>query len=227
MAVSFIRTLILYLCVVIALRLMGKRQIGELQPSELVVTILVSELAAIPMQDFGIPILSGIIPMVTLVSVEILISFFCLKSLRLRRLINGNPCIIIKNGKLDERKLREMRLTVDEVLEQLRLSNIESVADLKTAIIETNGQLSYVLKKDARPVTAKMLSLTPDDSGIPLILICDGRIMTKNLETLNKTEDWLNKQLRQHGISSPRDVLIMTLDDSDNLFLQVKTRAIS
>lgn len=222
MSISFVRTLILYSCVIIALRLMGKRQIGELQPSELVVTILVSELAAVPMQDFGIPILAGIIPMITLVSLEVLISYLCMKSTVIRRLFNGNPCIIIKNGKLDSKKLRDMRLTVDEVMEELRLANIDSIRDVKYAVIETNGQLSYVLAPPAQPVTAEMMSLTPLERGVPLVLVSDGKLIQRNMKILGKDRNWIEKQIQKHNIDSIQDVFIFTLDDVGNFFMQAK-----
>lgn len=224
MSISFVRTLILYTCVVLALRLMGKRQIGELQPSELVVTILVSELAAVPMQDFGIPVLAGIIPIITLISLEIVISYLCLKSTFARKMFNGNPCVIIKNGKIDIKKLKEMRLTVDEVMEELRLSNIDSISNVKYAVIETNGQMSYVLTPPARPVTAEMMTITPPDSGIPLILISDGKVILKNLQTLGKDINWVEKQIKQANIKSVDDVFILTLDDSGNIFMQPKEK---
>ena len=159
MSISLIRTLILYLLVVFAVRLMGKRQIGELEPSDLVITILISELAAIPMQDLGTPLLAGAIPILTLVSVEILISFACLKSRRLHRLLNGQGAILIKNGSLDTKKMRQLRISIDEVMEALRQNSIASVADVRYGILEPNGQLSYVLYPQAQPVTAGMLNL--------------------------------------------------------------------
>ena len=146
MVISFFRTFILYAAIVLALRLMGKRQIGELEPSELVITILVSELASIPMQDVTVPLFAGLIPIFTLVSLEILVSFLCLKSRRMRRLFNGRSAVIIRGGKFDQQKMRELRLTTDEIIETLRQNNISSPSDLKCAVIEPSGQLSYVLK---------------------------------------------------------------------------------
>ena len=183
-AVSFIRTVILYIVVVTALRIMGKRQIGELEPSELVVTILVSELAAIPMQDLGIPLFAGVIPIITLISLEIIVSFLCLKSRKLRRLLNGQAAIIIRSGKLDREKMKQMRLTTDEVMEALRQQNIGSVSELKYGLIEPNGQLSYVYKPEYQPVNAKMMGLQPEDAGLPMIVVSDGRIVETNLRHL-------------------------------------------
>lgn len=222
MSISFIRTLILYFCVIIALRLMGKRQIGELEPSELVITILVSELAAVPMQDLGTPLLAGIIPIITLISLEIVVSFICLKSDGLRRLFNGHPAVIIRSGKLDRKKMHEMRLTVDEVLEALRENNIESISEVKYGVIEPSGQLSYILQTPYRPVTAQMLNLSPQDSGLPLIVISDGKLIERNLRILNKTEKDVAHQLKKAGLHQVREVFLMTLDDCGNVFVQPK-----
>ena len=154
MAVPLLRTLILYCAVICAVRLMGKRQIGELDPSELVVTILVSDLAAVPMQDLGIPLLSGLVPIATLVVLEIFLSFAALKSRRFRRLLNGQPAIIIRRGQLDIDKLRQMRLTTDEVIETLRKQNVAAVSDVKYGVIEPDGTLTVILKQPQQPVTA-------------------------------------------------------------------------
>lgn len=222
MAVSFIRTVILYIVVVTALRIMGKRQIGELEPSELVVTILVSELAAIPMQDLGIPLFAGVIPIITLISLEIIVSFLCLKSRKLRRLLNGQAAIIIRSGKLDREKMKQMRLTTDEVMEALRQQNIGSVSELKYGLIEPNGQLSYVYKPEYQPVNAKMMGIQPEDAGLPLIVVSDGRIVETNLRHLGKTRGEIEKRIQKAHISDVSQVFLMTLDDSGNEFIQKK-----
>lgn len=222
MSVSLIRTLILYVSVIAAMRLMGKRQIGELEPSELVITILISELAAIPMQDLGVPLLSGLIPILTLVSVEIVLSFLCLKSRRLRRMLNGCAAIIIRSGQLDRDKMAQLRITSDEVVEALRQNNIASVADVKYGILEPNGQLSYVLRPAAQPVTAAMLHLDPPDSGVPLVVISDGQPVPRNLQLLHLDEAELERRVRKANIPHMRDVFLMTLDDCGNQFIQKK-----
>lgn len=224
MAVSFLRTVILYLVVTAALRIMGKRQIGELEPTELVVTILVSELAAIPMQDLGIPLFAGVVPIVTLISLEIIVSFLCLKSRRLRRLLNGQAAVIIRSGKLDREKMKQMRLTTDEVLEALRQQNIASVAELKYGLIEPNGQLSYVYKPEYQPVNAQMLGLKPTDAGLPLIVISDGEVIESNLRRLNVSREALEKRVKKARIPDVSQVFLMTLDDSGNEFIQGKER---
>ena len=221
MAVPLLRTLLLYCAVIAAVRLMGKRQIGELDPSELVVTILVSDLAAVPMQDLGIPMLSGLVPIATLIVLEILLSFLALKSRPFRRLLNGQPAIIIRSGRLDIQKLRQMRLTTDEVVETLRKQNVASVADVKYGVIEPDGTLTVIPRQAKQPVTADMLGLTPNDAGLPLVVISDGKLVERALRLLHlDPRDILNRLDNQSIALS--DVFLMTLDDCGNTFLQRK-----
>lgn len=222
MSISFLRTFILYITIVAALRLMGKRQIGELEPSELVVTILISELAAIPMQDVTVPLFAGVVPIATLISIEILISFLCLKSRRIRRVFNGRAAVIIRSGRLDRKKMRDLRLTTDEVMETLRQNNIASPDDVKYAVIEPSGQLSYVLKPQKQPVTAEMLNLSPQDSGLPLIVVNDGKPVLGNLRQLNLEIADIEKRVKKANVPSISEVFLMTLDDCGNQFIQRK-----
>ena len=221
MAVPLLRTLILYFAVIAAVRLMGKRQIGELDLSELVVTILVSDLAAVPMQDLGIPMVSGLIPIATLIVLEILLSFLALKSRFFRRLLNGQPAIIIRGGKLDIKKLRQMRLTTDEVIETLRKQNVSSVADVKYGVIEPDGSLSVVLKQPQQQVTAEMLGLTPKDAGLPLVVVSDGKLVNRSLQLLHLDPRDIENRLKNQSVALS-DVFLMTLDDCGNTFLQRK-----
>ena len=221
MPVPLLRTLLLYCAVIAAVRLMGKRQIGELDPSELVVTILVSDLAAVPMQDLGIPMVSGLVPIATLIVLEILLSFLALKSRPFRRLLNGQPAIIIRSGRLDIQKLRQMRLTTDEVVETLRKQNVASVADVKYGVIEPDGTLTVIPRQAKQPVTADMLGLTPNDAGLPLVVISDGKLVERSLRLLHlDPRDILNRLDNQSIALS--DVFLMTLDDCGNTFLQRK-----
>ena len=212
MAVPLLRTLILYCAVICAVRLMGKRQIGELDPSELVVTILVSDLAAVPMQDLGIPLLSGLVPIATLVVLEIFLSFAALKSRRFRRLLNGQPAIIIRRGQLDIGKLRQMRLTTDEVIETLRKQNVAAVSDVKYGVIEPDGTLTVILKQPQQPVTAEMLGITPKDTGLPLVVVSDGKMVPRSLELLHLSPADIERRLKNQSIAV-EDVFLMTLDD--------------
>lgn len=224
MSVPLIRTLILYCAVVAAMRIMGKRQIGDLDPSELVVTILISELAAIPMQDVGIPLFAGIIPIVTLVAVEILVSFFALKSRKFRRLLNGQPAIIIRKGELDVKKLRQMRLTTDEIIETLRKQNVYAISDVKYGVIEPDGTLTVILKQPQMPVTAEMLNLSPKDQGLPVVVVSDGKLVPRSLQLLQKDAGEVERQLKNQGLSVS-EIFLMTLDDCGNMFIQTKEGA--
>lgn len=224
MSTGLIRTLLLYLLSIFAVRLMGKRQIGELEPSDLVITILISELATIPMQDLDIPLVAGAVPILTLISVEILVSFACIKSRKLQRLINGQSAIIIRNGKLDAKKIQQLRLSIDEVIEELRVNNIASVAHVRYGLIEPNGQLSYVLYPQAQPVTAEMIGYTPSNAGVPLVVIADGKAIPLNLERLHLHEEDLLIRIRKKNIPRISDVFLMTLDDCGNEFIQRKER---
>ena len=221
MAVPLLRTLLLYTAVIAAIRLMGKRQIGDLDPSELVVTILVSDLAAVPMQDLGIPMVSGLVPIATLIVLEILLSFLALKSRPFRRLLNGQPAIIIRGGKLDIQKLRQMRLTTDEVIETLRKQNVASVADVKYGVIEPDGTLTVIPRQAKQPVTADMLGLSPRDAGLPLVVVSDGKLVNRSLQLLHLDPRDIENRLNNQSIALS-DVFLMTLDDCGNTFLQRK-----
>ncbi len=216
-----LRTLLLYIAVIAAIRLMGKRQIGDLDPSELVVTILVSDLAAVPMQDLGIPMVSGLVPIATLIVLEILLSFLALKSRPFRRLLNGQPAIIIRSGKLDIQKLRQMRLTTDEVIETLRKQNVASVADVKYGVIEPDGTLTVIPRQAKQPVTADMLGLSPRDAGLPLVVVSDGKLVNRSLQLLHLDPRDIENRLNNQSIALS-DVFLMTLDDCGNTFLQRK-----
>lgn len=220
MSLLFIRTLIVYAAVIGGLRFTGKRQLGELSTSEFAVTILVSELASIPLQDTAVPLLGGIVPMVTLLTVEILLSCLCRRSRRARRLLCGNPCIVIKDGQFDTQMLRTLRLSPDDVLEALRIAGVTRISDVRYAIIETNGQVSVIPRADQQPLTPADCRMHPHEVGMALVLVSDGTMIDSNIHQLGKTRDWVLEQCRAHGIRSLEDVFLLTLDDKDNLFLQ-------
>jgi len=220
--VVFARTLILYAIVVIVMRIMGKRQIGELQPFELVVAILLSDLAAVPMQNTGIPLVNGIIPILTLLIAQMIMSFVSLKSVKARVIICGRPSILIEKGKINESVLRKEMYTINDLLEQLRSKNIYNVADVEYAILETNGQLSVLPKSQKRPLTPQDMNIPVQYEGLPLVIIIDGHVSWKDLNKAGLNEEWLKSELSKHGINDARDVLFASLDPSGNLFLQRK-----
>ena len=213
MITALLRTVILYFLIMTGLRLMGKRQIGELEPSELVLTMMISDLATVPMQDFGIPLLAGVIPILTLLSLSMLLSQLSLLSLCFRELMCGTPSILIRNGKLQQDAMRKNRYTLDELLEQLRGQGYVSVDEVRWAVLENSGQLSILPWARQRPPTAEELGLTPEEDELPFILINDGRIVRRNLARSGRNEAWLQKELRRTGHSAG-EIFLLTVDGS-------------
>ena len=219
MITAFIRTIILYLVLMAGIRLMGKRQIGELEPSELVLTLIIADLASVPMQDFGIPLVNGLIPIATMLCLSMLISFFSLKSIRFRALLCGRPAIIIREGKLLQAAMARNRFTVDELYEQLRGQGVASIADVRYAILETSGKLSVFLYAGLSPVTPKQAGLTvaaADEVLLPRLLIDDGRGLSDNRRDSGHDRKWLEEELQRRNLSSPRQVVLFTVDEGEN-----------
>ena len=224
MAISFVRTVILYILVVFALRVMGKRQIGELQPSELVVAIMISDLATTPVSDINIPLMAGIIPILTLLVFEVVISFTTLKSEGFRNLLSGKPAVIIKNGVISQRELKKMRFSIEDLLEQLRLKDIFSISDVYMAILETNGELTVVEKSSKKTVTAEDLNLTVKQEKIPLVIISDGKLRKEHLQESGFDKKWVLDTIREYNIDKIEDVFIFSIDDDDKYTLQIKSK---
>ncbi len=218
-----VRTIILYLLVVLIIRIMGKHQIGQLQPFELVITIMISELAAVPMQDTDIPLLHGIIPILTLLFIQISLSLLSLKSEKARRIICGGPSILIENGKINQPELARLRYNLNDLLEQLRLKNMPNIADVEYAILETSGKLSIIPKSQKRPVNPEDLHLDTPYEGLPVTLIVDGALKEKNLASLNLSPEWLRGELNKFGLQTWEQVLLASMDTSGRLYLQPKS----
>lgn len=210
MTISVIRTLILYVLILIMVRLMGKRQISDLQTSELVVTLLISNIAVIPMQDTSLPLLSGVVPILLLVGSEILISFLMLKNYRFRQLICGKPQIVISNGVIDQKKMRELRISTEDLGEQLRQEGVFAISDVKYAIIETNGKLSVLKKALKDSVTAEQMNISNPTAGFEVVIISDGEIAKSSMEFCGLDKEWVEKTLRKNQIGL-KDVFIMTV----------------
>ena len=214
MLTCFFRTVILYLVIVLAMRVMGKRQIGQLQPSELAVAVLISEVAAVPMQDLGTPILYGIVPLVTLLALELVWSALCARSVKLRGLLCGRPSVLIREGVPDQRQLCELRIGADELLEELRLKDVFDISDVSRAVLETDGHLSVLVRPERRPLTARQAGLDAGDEASRVTpLIVQGAVIRENLRREGKDSAWLERTLRENGLRRPRDVFLLTLDD--------------
>jgi len=201
---------------------MGKRQIGELQPYELATAIMISELAAIPMQDIGIPLMNGIVPILILLIGQIIISFISLKSNKGRAIICGTPTILIENGRINEQNLRKELYNLKDLLEQLRINNLPNIADVEYAILETSGQLSVIPKSQKRAVTPEDLNIKTKYEGLPVDLIIDGRILSDNIKKTGHDLDWLIGELKKRNIRNVKDVLFASLDTDGKLFCQQK-----
>ena len=211
MAIAVIRVCILYIVILLSMRLMGRRQIGELQPSELVVTILISEIACVPIQDNGIPILNSIVAVLLLAAFEILFSALSLKSDRVRKLLQGNPIAVIRDGQIDQQALKQLRITLDDLLEGLREKDIFDPAEVQFAILESNGKLSVQRVPAQQTVTARMLKLSLPDNGMVCPIVFDGKVQTENFALCGMTDAKFVSLLQQSGIPLPQ-IFLMTAD---------------
>ncbi len=221
MTISLIRTLLLYAIILGAVRLMGKRQISELQTSELVVTLLISDIAAIPMQDTGQPLLSGLLPIAILVFCEIVTSVIMLKSTRFRSLICGRPIVVINDGVIVQSELRRLRMTTEDLCEELRQKDIFCLEDVAYAIVETNGRMSIVKKPGKDVPTAELCGLIPPDNGIEAVVVSDGVISDFSLQLIRKSQGWLEGILRGKNLSA-KDVFLMTANTAGQFYIVKK-----
>lgn len=213
MGVVLIRSLILYIVVIFGVRLMGKRQLGELQPSELVITILISNIATLPLEDPEIPLLIGILPILTLVCYEVIVSWITLRSLRMRRIISGRPKIIIRNGQIEQETLQDLRISVDDLMTALRNNQVFEPEQVEFAIVETTGAISVYLKQAYQPLTRQDARLNPPPQNPPAVVIQDGCIMGKSLAMIGQNTVWLEQKLAEHRLTA-QEVFLMLADSS-------------
>ncbi|MER2080266.1 MAG: DUF421 domain-containing protein [Ruminococcus sp.] len=215
MLISVIRTLILYAFIIVAIRLMGKRQISDMQPSELVVTLVVSDIASLPMQNTSQPLLSGVIPVMVLVALEILTSVIMMKSRRFRRLVCGNPVVVIEDGKLLQGQLRRLRMTTEDLFAQLRQQNIFSLADVQYCIVETNGMVSVLEKPQHRIPDAEEMGVAIEDNKLETVVISDGKLLRDGMELCQTDSEQVKRLLEESGVRA-EEVFLMTLDGKGN-----------
>ena len=225
MIVIILRTLILYATVVLSLRIMGKRQIGELQPSELVVAIMISDVATVPMESFDIPLLSGIIPVLTLLLAEVITSFISVKSKRARKFFMGEPSIIVYDGVILEDELLKQRFNLSDLLEELRLLGCFDISDVLVAVLETSGKLSVIPRDKARNVTVEDLKIeNPRHEGLPCTVILDGELNQEELKRSGKTQYEIINEIQKRGPKHVSDVFIASIDAEGELFMQLKAK---
>ena len=216
MILSYIRTIVLYLVLIFSVRLMGKRQIGQMEPSEFVVTMLVANLAAIPMQDEGLPLYGGLVPILTVLGMELVLSGATLRSLWLRKLLCGKPVILIENGRILQQNLRATRVTLDELTGHLREKEVLDVRSVQYAILETNGNLSVFPFPSELPPSAKDAGVYPKDRFLPVTVISDGNLLRQNLQYAAKDEHWVHQVLGQYR-ASIAGTWLLTVDKADNV----------
>ena len=223
MIITFIRTIILYFTVMLAMRIMGKRQIGDMQPFELVVTIMISDIASAPMQATQAPLIQGVVPIFTLVIIEVCFSFVALKSRTIRRIVEGKESILIKDGRIRTNELERLRINYDDLIEQLRQKDIRSIDEVELAIMETNGEFSVIPKTEARPLTPGDLNMNLPQEKMPYVVVSDGEIITENLAKSNITSEKISKEMKKRNIKLS-DVAMATYSEQDGLVIKKKQK---
>ena len=223
MLVLFIRSNLIYIIVLVVMRLMGKREIGQLQPFELVISIIIADLAAIPISNSGIPLTNGIIPILGLLVMDLIISIGNMKSMKFRQFISGKPSILIYRGKINEKVLRKERFTINELQERLRDKNIMNLGDVEYAILETSGQINVIQKPNKRTTIPEDFNIEPEYEGISYDLVIDGNIMYDSLSILEMDYKWLKKEVKKFGYK-PEEALVVTIDGKGQIFSQKKEK---
>lgn len=222
MFIVFIRALLLYLLVVIVMRMMGKRQVAEMQPFELVIMIMIADLAAIPMEDMDTPLANGVIPIIALLSIQVLTSYLSLKSERFRDFICGKPSILIHKGRIDQSEMHRLRININDLLEALRNKDYFNISDVEYAILETNGQMSIIPKADKRAVITADLGIVVQEEELPVTLIVDGKLNDNKLKKTGHDKKWLMGQLKKQNIDKVENVFLAFLSSDGVFYAQEK-----
>lgn len=222
MAIVICRTLIIYFALLITMRILGKRQLGELELSEFVLGALIADLASHPLQDMGIPLINGLVPIITLFCCEVLIAGLTMKSIRLRTVFFGKPSVLIARGQIVQREMRRNRFTLDELMQELRSQGRSDIRKIEYAILETDGKLNVIPYPSEAPVTAAQLGLPAPDIGLSTIVISDGRILDANLRHLGLDQNWLADRLRENGAEDAAQVFIMTVNGAGQIYFARK-----
>lgn len=222
MAIVFIRTLIIYFALVLIMRLLGKRQLGEMELSEFVVAALIADLASHPLQDIGIPMINGLVPIVTLFCCEVLISGVAMKNIRLRALLFGKPSMLVEKGKIKQREMKKNRFTTDELMEELRNQGYLDISAVEYAVLETDGRLSVIPYPSESPVTPSQLKIEAEDKGYPVVVISDGHVIESNLRLVGRDMNWLNKRLAALGVKNTETVFLMTVNSAGQVYFAPK-----
>ena len=222
MAIVLTRTLIIYLTLLLTMRILGKRQLGEMELSEFVLASLIADLAAHPLQDIGIPLINGLVPVLTLFCCEVFIAALSMKSIRIRSLLFGTPSMLIEQGKILQNQLQANRFTLDELVQALRAQGIYDISTVQYAVLETDGSLSVMPRPGEKTVTAAMMQLQPEEESYPSIVINNGRILENNLKWLGFDTNWLNTELKSRGFKSAKEVYLFITDRQKHIYVAKK-----
>lgn len=222
MTIVIARTIIIYFSILAAMRLLGKRQLGEMELSEFVVAALIADLAAIPLQDTQLPLLNGLLPILVLFCCEILISGLTMRHIRLRTLFYGKPSLLIIRGEINQREMRKNRFTVDELMQELRNQGNMDISQVEYAILETDGRLNVIPFPAERPATASQLGLDAGPGGYPSIVVSDGRVLEANLRHAGRDRAWLTRQLKERGLEDTKNVFLMTVNNAGQVYFAPK-----
>ncbi|QXM06656.1 DUF421 domain-containing protein [Crassaminicella indica] len=224
MVIILIRTVLLYIFVLFCIRLMGKGELSEMQPFELVILLMISELAALPMENTALPLLNGLTAIIALLFIQVVLSYINLKSEKARKIICGKPSILIDHGHINEKEMKRLRINMNDLIEQMRVKNYHNIADVEFAILETNGDLSIVPKAEKKTVTLEDMHIKPPDNDLPVTLIIDGHINEHNLSNIDCSKDWLISQIKAKGVKNPKDVLFCYIDANKNVYVYKKDK---
>lgn len=222
MAIIFVRTLIIYFSLLLIMRLLGKRQLGEMELSEFVVAALIADLASHPLQDIGIPMINGLVPIVTLFCCEVLISGVAMKNIRLRALLFGKPSMLVEKGKIRQKEMKKNRFTTDELMEELRNQGYPDISSVEYAVLETDGRLSVIPYPSEAPVTPAQLKIEAEDKGYPVVVISDGHVIESNLRLVGRDMNWLKQRLAALGIKDTKQVFLMTVNSAGQVYYTIK-----
>lgn len=222
MAIVLARTIIIYLTLLVTMRLLGKRQLGEMELSEFVVAALMADLAAHPLQDIGIPLLNGIVPVLTLFCCEVFIAAASMRSVKFRSLLFGRPSLLIEQGKILQHEMKANRFTPDELMQELRNQDIYDISRVQYAVLETDGTLNVMPYPEDKPVTARMMKLETEAESYPSIVINNGRVLENNLRWLGFDSNWLSKKLKSEKLGSPENIYLMIADRQGHTYIAKK-----
>lgn len=224
MITIILRVLIIYILVLFVFRLMGKRQLGQMQPFEFVLTLIIADLATIPMAEISVPLLNGIVPLLTLVVFHFALTVFTRKSNTFSRVISGKPVIIINPDGIDYEALKKLNITIDDLFEAIRTQGFFNINEVQYAIMETNGEVSVMPKAESTPLTSQDMKIKKEEPSLPITIISEGKFMPDNMKLVNKEKEFFMNILKKENVSGVKNVILLTINKQGEIFLQEKSK---